>query len=67
MKFLTKQHGFVGNLLLGRSYTPETLIAQIVNENGFDELGIEGLHLFSFNQIDASVEWQRQISAAATA
>jgi methylenetetrahydrofolate reductase (NADPH) len=67
VKFLTKQHGFVGNLLLGRSYTPETLISQIVNETGFDELGIEGLHLFSFNQIDTTVEWQRQISAAATA
>jgi methylenetetrahydrofolate reductase (NADPH) len=67
VKFLTKQHGFVGNLLLGRSYTPEALISQIVNENGFDELGIEGLHLFSFNQIDPTVEWQHRISAAATA
>jgi methylenetetrahydrofolate reductase (NADPH) len=67
VKFLTKQHGFVGNLLLGRSYTPETLISPIVNEAGFDELGIEGLHLFSFNQVDATVEWQRQICAAATA
>jgi methylenetetrahydrofolate reductase (NADPH) len=65
VKFLTKQHGFVGNLLLGRSYTPESLISQIVEETGFDELGIEGLHLFSFNQIDATVEWQRRIGAAA--
>jgi methylenetetrahydrofolate reductase (NADPH) len=65
VKFLTKQHGFVGNLLLGRSYTPESLISQIVEETGFDELGIEGLHLFSFNQIDATVEWQRRICAAA--
>ena len=65
VKFLTKQHGFVGNLLLGRSYTPESLISQIVEETGFDELGIEGLHLFSFNQIDATVEWQRRISTAA--
>ena len=65
VKFLTKQHGFVGNLLLGRSYTPEALISQIVEESGFDELGIEGLHLFSFNQIDATVEWQHGISAAA--
>jgi methylenetetrahydrofolate reductase (NADPH) len=67
VKFLAKQHGFVGNLLLGRSYTPETLISQVVNDPGFDELGIEGLHLFSFNQIDATVEWQREICAAATA
>ena len=67
VKFLTKQHGFVGNLLLGRSYKPETLISQVVNDPGFVELGIEGLHLFSFNQIDATVEWQREICAAATA
>ncbi|MCU1694215.1 MAG: Methylenetetrahydrofolate reductase [Mycobacterium sp.] len=67
VKFLTKQHGFVGNLLLGRSYTPEALISQIVDETGFGELGIEGLHLFSFNQIDATVAWQHRISAAATA
>jgi len=67
VKFLTKQHGFVGNLLLGRSYTPETLISQIIGEAGYNELGIEGLHLFSFNQIDATVEWQRQMSEAATA
>jgi methylenetetrahydrofolate reductase (NADPH) len=67
VKFLTKQHGFVGNLLLGRSYAPETLISQIVEQPDFDELGIEGLHMFSFNQIDATVEWQSQTAAAATA
>jgi methylenetetrahydrofolate reductase (NADPH) len=67
VKFLTKQHGFVGNLLLGRSYTPEALISQIVDETGFGELVIDGLHLFSFNQIDATVAWQHRISAAATA
>jgi methylenetetrahydrofolate reductase (NADPH) len=66
VKFLTKQHGFVGNLLLGRSYAPETLITQIVEEDDFDELGIEGLHMFSFNQIDATVEWQSRIAAAVT-
>jgi methylenetetrahydrofolate reductase (NADPH) len=67
VKFLTKQHGFVGNLLLGRSYAPETLISQIVEQPDFDELGIEGLHMFSFNQIDATVEWQSRTAAAATA
>lgn len=67
VKFLTKQHGFVGNLLLGRSYAPESLISQIVDHAEYRELDIEGLHLFSFNQIDATVEWQRRIAAAATA
>ncbi len=65
VKFLSKQHGFVGNLVLGRSYAPESLIAELVEADDFDELGIEGLHMFSFNQIDATVEWQRKLSAAA--
>lgn len=64
VKFLTKQHGFVGNLLLGRSYTPETLITEIVAESDFEQLGVEGLHMFSFNQVDATVEWQSRMSAA---
>jgi methylenetetrahydrofolate reductase (NADPH) len=66
VKFLSKQHGFVGNLLLGRSYAPETLITQIVAEDDFEELGVEGLHMFSFNQVDATVEWQDRMSAAIT-
>ena len=28
------------------------------------ELGIEGLHLFSFNQVEETVRWQRKITAA---
>ena len=67
VKFLTKQHGFVGNLLLGRSYAPEELIGQIVADPAFNDFDIEGLHMFSFNQIDATVEWQRAISPVAEA
>jgi methylenetetrahydrofolate reductase (NADPH) len=67
VKFLTKQHGFVGNLLLGRSYAPEWLIGEIVQRDEFDDLKIEGLHMFSFNQIEATVEWQRRISQLADA
>jgi methylenetetrahydrofolate reductase (NADPH) len=62
VKFLSKQHGFVGNLVLGRSYAPESLIAELVEEDDFGDLGIEGLHMFSFNQIDATVDWQRNLS-----
>jgi methylenetetrahydrofolate reductase (NADPH) len=67
VKFLTKQHGFVGNLLLGRSYAPEELIRQIVGDEDFNNLGIEGLHMFSFNQIHATVQWQRQFPDIADA
>jgi methylenetetrahydrofolate reductase (NADPH) len=62
VKFLTKQHGFVGKLLLGRSYAPEGLVTEIVEHDRFKDLGIEGLHLFSFNQVQVTLEWQNRIS-----
>jgi methylenetetrahydrofolate reductase (NADPH) len=62
VKFLTKQHGFVGNLLLGRSYAPEGLVTEIVENERFNDLGIEGLHLFSFNQVQATLDWQNRIA-----
>jgi methylenetetrahydrofolate reductase (NADPH) len=57
VKFLTKQHGIVGNLLLGRSYAPEELLVDLVAEPDFGDLNIEGVHLFSFNQIEATTTW----------
>lgn len=62
--FLTKQHGFVGNLLLGRSYEPVDLLRDIAERISFDESRVEGLHMFSFNQVDATVAWQ--LRAAST-
>lgn len=62
VNFLTKQHGFIGNLLLGRSYAPDRLIRTIVEDDAFEDLNIEGLHMFSFNQIDATTEWQQRIA-----
>jgi methylenetetrahydrofolate reductase (NADPH) len=66
VRYLSKQHGFVGNLLLGRTYDPATLLHEIRNSAPFETLGVEGLHLFSFNQIEATVDWQarmrRQVS-----
>lgn len=57
VKFLTKQHGIVGNLLLGRAYEPADLVADVVSARDYDELNIEGLHMFSFNQVDLTVDW----------
>jgi methylenetetrahydrofolate reductase (NADPH) len=62
IRFLTKQHGFLGNLLVGRAYEPEGLLRAVGPRLSSAELNIEGLHLFSFNQLDATVEWQRQVA-----
>ena len=64
IRYLTKQRGFVGNLLVGGAYRPERLLYAIGDDIAGDDLNVEGLHLFSFNQVDISSEWQRQFSAA---
>lgn len=62
IRYLTKQHGFLGNVLRGGSYQPEKLLSQIDQSLASDDLGIERLHLYSFNQLDLTVEWQRRIA-----
>lgn len=64
VRYLSKQRGFVGNLLLGREYEPADLLEDIKSRASFPALGIEGLHLFSFNQIEATVDWQARIAGA---
>jgi methylenetetrahydrofolate reductase (NADPH) len=63
IRFLTKQHGIVGNLVLGRHYAPEQLLTDIGPGLMSADLNIEGIHLFSFNQIEATVSWQQRFSA----
>jgi methylenetetrahydrofolate reductase (NADPH) len=60
MRYLAKQHGLAGTLLRGSSYRPEKLLLEIAATPGYDELGIESVHLFSFNQITTTVDWQRR-------
>ena len=60
VRFLSKQHGMVGNLVLGRHYEPERLLYAIGDELADPLLNIEGLHVFSFNQIAATSRWQQR-------
>lgn len=61
LKYLRKQHGMIGNFVLGRSYQPETFLEDIASELSDPTLAIEGVHLFTFNQVDASVAWQERV------
>ena len=64
VRFLSKQHGMVSNLVLGRAYEPERLLYAISDELADPSLDVEGLHLFSFNQVAATAEWQRRVSGS---
>ena len=65
VRFLGNQHGMVGNLLLGTSYRPQDLLFDLDPAMLADPTVVEGVHLFSFNQVDATVEWQRRTAGAA--
>lgn len=65
IRYLTKQHGLAGTMLQGRSYRPERLLRGMVSGLSDPTLGVEGLHVFTFNQIAATVAWQERIARAA--
>lgn len=65
IKFLTHQRGFVSNLLVGNTYRPEQLLYEIGDNLASDSLAIQGLHLFSFNQVAATVAWQCEVDGDA--
>ena len=66
VRYLAKQHGFIGNVLKGGAYQPEGLVLEMGGAVTSPELGIEGLHLFSLNQFEETVRWQRNIAGASS-
>jgi methylenetetrahydrofolate reductase (NADPH) len=62
LRYLTKQHGMVGNLLVGNSYQPENFLRELGEGLLSAELAIAAVHLFSFNQLDVTVDWQRRVA-----
>ncbi len=61
VRYLSKQHGLLGSLLRGKFYKPEKLLAQIGEALLSPEMNVDGLHIFSFNQVRATVEWQQKV------
>ena len=64
VRYLTKQHGFIGNMLRGSSYKPEQLLYDLGDTLSSPASGIERLHVFTFNQIAETVQWQDRVAEA---
>ena len=56
MRFVKKNSGTLGRLFSPTGYDPMKLINTVGRRSG--ELGIEGLHLFTFNNVEATAAWQ---------
>jgi methylenetetrahydrofolate reductase (NADPH) len=61
LRYLKKNGSGLRKLLTGTSYNPTTLLSSIGND--LDHLDVNGLHLFTFNQLGASVTWQREVTS----
>ena len=58
LRYLRKNSGAIMRIFSPSSYDPDKLITPLSRHA--DELGIEGLHLFTFNSIDSTVAWQQK-------
>ena len=55
LHYLRRQHGMV-SAIVKRKFAPEPLLEGLTQENGAD-LGMDGLHVFTFQQIAATARW----------
>lgn len=61
LRYLKKNRRGLTGLLRSDGYDPDDLLDAL--EDDLAPLGIGGIHLFTFNQLDAAVEWQRSLAA----
>jgi methylenetetrahydrofolate reductase (NADPH) len=67
LRYLARQHGLIGGVLMEGVYRPESLLLRMGDALTSQELGIGRVHLFSFNQVDITVEWQCRIAGRPSA
>jgi methylenetetrahydrofolate reductase (NADPH) len=58
LRYLRKNRQLV-RLLFGRSFTPERLLTELGPTLTDPKTDVRALHLFTFNQVEATVAWQR--------
>lgn len=58
LRFVRKNRNSVRGLLSPGGYDPSTLVDEFAGDAGL--LNITGLHLFTFNEVETTVEWQRR-------
>jgi methylenetetrahydrofolate reductase (NADPH) len=58
LRFLAKDRGGILRLVRPGRYHPDREIRKIAELDG--DLNLEGIHLFTFNQIEATIEWHRR-------
>jgi len=56
LRFVKKNRGALGRLFAPSGYDPSKMLDGLVDDA--DALGIEALHLFTFNSVDTTASWR---------
>ena len=59
-KYARKQKGLAGMLLRSSTYKPDSLLKELKPAMDDERMAIEGLYIFTFNQIDNTVQWSQE-------
>ena len=63
LRFLSKNRSLAAKLL--RPYAPDDLVESLAELADEPDLGVSGLHIYTFNQVEATFEWYVDRRAAA--
>ena len=63
LRYLQKNRSGLTKLVAGTAYEPTRLLTQLADQLG--PLHVTGLHLFTFNQLEASVAWRKSVLGTA--
>ena len=59
LRFLKKNKAAVTKLLAPGAYDPDDILEPLTAS--LDALGIKGLHVFTFNQVEATEAWRQSV------
>ena len=64
LRFLKKNRAAVTKLLAPGVYDPDDILLPLTNR--LEELAIDALHVFTFNQVDTTEAWRQTVISEAT-
>jgi methylenetetrahydrofolate reductase (NADPH) len=56
LRYLQKNTGTLARMVMPGGYNPNKLLSPLAGD--LQRLGIQGLHIFTFNQVDTTVAWR---------
>jgi methylenetetrahydrofolate reductase (NADPH) len=60
-RFLVKHKGTFARLAAPGGFTGEKFLRKCAADLGAPEMGVEGTHVFTFNQVEATEKWRREL------